>query len=257
MSGGRTLRAFAGYPATWAAAALSAASATGVALMGGASAQALAASAAGGAVSIVLWAWLGLRSRGFAHHLYKRHRREEAGRSAAAGDIARELAECGEHQASEQAGLLEKKMEAVRNVLLARLDEGELTFHRYLGTAEQVYLSGVDNLRELKVAATARNSIDIEYLRRREKELARREDAEAETERGAIEERAGHHRTLSNTVRRRLAQNEAIMAALDNTAASMAHARIGTKSASVEPEEAMEALGALAERTKRYEEATR
>ena len=258
MSGRRTLGAFAGYPPTWAAALIALASAGTVALAG--DTPSLASVGVGmstAAVSLALWTLMGLRSKGFAHHLYKARKRAAAARSTSAREIADALAACGEAQAAAQAKLLEKKMAAVRDVLLQRLDAGELTFDRYLGTAEQVYLAGVDNLRELKVAVTARNGIDLDYLAQRSEALGTRADKEADTERAALAERGRRHRELEASVRGRLAQNEAIMTALDSTAATMAQAKIGTPAASVGAEEAMEALAGLAARTARYEEASR
>ena len=258
MSAKGPLRAFAGYPATWAAGAIAAIGAAVVAFGGDAPSAASGALGAGaGAVSLALWAVLGLRSRGFAHHLYKERKRAADARGSTTREIGDALAACGEAQAAAQARLLEKKMDAVRDVLLQRLDAGELTFDRYLGTAEQVYLAGVDNLRELKVAVTARNGIDLDYLAQRSAALGERADREAQAERAALAERGRHHRELEAGVRRRLAQNEAIMTALDNTAATMAQAKIGTPAASLGAQEAMETLAGLAARTARYEEAGR
>ena len=219
----------------------------------GVSTAAIAAASIAAVASIGAWAIIAGRSRAFALYSYAKHRERTKRAGPDTATLNTNLANCGAEQAREQLGLLERKMETVRAVLLRRLDEGELTFQRYLVTAEQVYLAGLDNLHEIEVALTAQGGMDRHYLERRRQALDASSNEQNEVEKNAINERMRGHSQLDEKVRRLLAQNEAILAALDATSVNMAEAKLGSKAGSTDAETAMTELNHLAQSVSRYE----
>ena len=189
---------------------------------------------------------MAMRSKAYAHHLRKRHEMRTGAHREKVATLRDALIGTAGVKSAEQLNLIEHKMATLRAVLLERLDAGELTFHRYLRTAEQVYLSGLDNLNEIKVAATARQAIDTSYLARSA------QDAKTDTERAAIAERAGHAKSLDEKIDTLTAQNEQIMSALDATTTAMAHTQMNAGGATLDADSAMAELARLAERTARY-----
>lgn len=147
---------------------------------------------------------------------------------------------------------LTQKRDNLADVLGSRLDSGELTYARYLTTAQQVYESTLENLHEVAVAQRSISAIDGEYIDNRLAELSSKTAlGEAdERERASLEGRRDLRNSQVNKVAALLAENEAAMTLLDRTAASLANAPIGRT-----PEEAkaaMAALEELADRASRY-----
>lgn len=249
------MRGLASFPATWAAAAI--ATATGVAANAADNspgfspwlAAALVASAIG-------WCAIAARSKAYARHRARRHVARSASGSDTAATLRTDLAAHAMEQPLAQLGLLESKMAAVRKVLTRRLDAGEITFDRYLSAAEQAYLAGLDNLREIDVSATARQAIDPSYVERRLDALSDTSETEGARERDALNERMHHHRRLDTRIVERLTLNEEILSALDATASAMAHADIGARESRTSADMAIAELDRLARRVDAYARST-
>lgn len=155
-------------------------------------------------------------------------------------------------QPVEQLDALVQKRASLEGVLQHRLDAGEMTYARYLASAQQVFNAALDNLHEIAVATDSISTIDEGYIDRRLAELDT-DDADADAaarERDTLEQR----RELRTTQRRRiaqfLAQNESALTALDRTATALADVPIGKKPEDAEA--AMAALEELAARTADY-----
>lgn len=158
--------------------------------------------------------------------------------------LGEELDGLDDSQPAEQLAALEHKRATLGKVLARRLDRDELTYARYLGAAEQVYQTALDNLHEVAVAHQSISTIDESYIDRRLEELAT-DDSDAvasDRERTTLEQR----RTLRATQRKRIAelmaQNEAALTALDRTTTALAEVPIGKR-----PEDAEAAMAALEE----------
>ncbi|MEM7405248.1 MAG: hypothetical protein AAF458_08125 [Pseudomonadota bacterium] len=155
-------------------------------------------------------------------------------------------------QAVSQLRALREKLQTVTQVLERRLSAGELTYGRYLGTAEQVYLAAVDNLQQVAVSLTSVGGIDVAYIDKRLAELSATKAAEM-SERDSLLERRALALQQQDKVSHLLAQNEAAMTALANTAAALADVRTEAGHASLDPETAMADLASLADRAKRLD----
>ena len=167
-------------------------------------------------------------------------------------ELQAELETIDDRQPTEQLTALVSKRDSLTRVLKARLDAGELTYARYLGTAQQVVAAAFDNLHEVAVAHASISGIDEEYLDRRLAELdaAGNHSDHAAQERSSLDDRRQLRVTQTAKIERLLAQNEAALTAIDRTSTALADAPIGKTPA--DAERAMAALAELAARAKKY-----
>ncbi len=162
-----------------------------------------------------------------------------------------EKVEC--EQGLAQMRMLREKRDNLAEVLGRRLNAGELTYGRYVGTAQGVYLAAIDNLHETAVALQSIRAIDHEYVDRRLTELTEADDAEADAilrERTSLEDRRSMREQKMTRAAALLAQNESAMTVLDKTAGAVADAPIGQTPSDADA--AMEQLDELASRIERY-----
>lgn len=164
-----------------------------------------------------------------------------------------ELARLKAGQPLAQLRLLRDKLDKLATVLRHRLDAGELTYGRYLGTAEQVYLAALDNLHEIALVLASQSPEDEAYVGRRLREI----EADGVSERERLEyDTLTQRQALAERQRLKvegwLAENERALTVLDNTAAALAETRTRAGHATLSAEEAIQELEALAGRTGRY-----
>ncbi len=203
---------------------------------------------------LVGWWFLGTRSDAFVEHLYRAPDRRRQRVMIDLDGLRTDLHKAGSSQGTEQLALLGMKLETVREVLKQRLSSGELTFARYIGVAEQVYLNAIDNLREVYVALTAVSTIDAQYIDTRlaklrgDQKAGQAQDREVE----ALEERKKLLEEQLEKVTNLIVDNEAMMTALDNTATKLADAKINGGHATMDAETAMSELVRLAVIAKKY-----
>ena len=149
-----------------------------------------------------------------------------------------------------QLKALQEKRDNLVEVLNRRLEAGELTYARYLSTAQQVYLAALDNLSEVAVAERSISAIDNEYIDSRLEELVEQEGESALAERESLSDRRALREGQEERIADLLAQNESAMTLIDRTATALADAPIGK-----EPQDAdaaMAALREMAERASKY-----
>ena len=164
--------------------------------------------------------------------------------------LAEELDELDDPRPAHQLNAITEKRDSLVGVLNKRLEAGEMTYARYLSTAQQVYLAGLENLHEVALAEQSVSAIDDDYIAQRLDELPTEDDETTMKERAALEDRRMLRETQEKKVSDLLAQNEAAMTALDRTATALADATIGRQ-----PQDAaaaMEALQEMADRAGKY-----
>ena len=219
MSPGRLIKTASSYPLTWLALISLGAMEAAFVRWFEPDASMLLVSAGLTTVLVLLWPIALLRSRSFVEALYRLPERVSQSGMVKLDALAADLQRVAPDKGLEQLRLLQQKLDVLTEVLKRRLSEGELTFGRYFGTAEQVYLSAIDNLNEIVVALTSVSSIDGEYIDQRIAEVrdnlgagdGARDDQRREVE--SLEQR----RTLLEQQHRKVselfAQNEAAMRA--------------------------------------------
>ena len=213
---------------------------------------------ASGAGCIGLLSWLVnyfVRNRSFASgYLERAHRALEERTRGRLDALERELAELGLERGVHQLEEFGAKLSNLKEILGQVLDVHELTYGRYLGIAEQVYLSAIDNLHEAALSRQAISTIDLGYvaarLRELEKSAATHDEAASEIE--SLKARRDLHAEQLEKVEELLARNEAAMTQMDLAAAAIAAIKTGPRSARVDFETAMGELTRLAETAQRY-----
>lgn len=151
-------------------------------------------------------------------------------------------------QAIEQFKRLQQKYMNVHTVLSKKLSRGELAYGRFVGASEQVYLSGLDNLKHVAAVLQSLGSIDPEYIASRLKHLtkngsgSRANQKEMET----LQRRLKLKDEQLDKINLLLTSNEEAMTALEETTAAIAAMKTGGKFTDAEYESAIAQLQEIA-----------
>ncbi len=149
---------------------------------------------------------------------------------------------------------LQGKFKAFRDLLGRKLNPSEMTYGRYLGMTEQVFLGGLDNLTRIADTLEGLSAIDPEHIAKRVHELNNDgiESAAQDRELAALAERANLRQRQLDAIDRLLAENEAAMTQIDLTMAAIANLDTSASHASMGMESAMQELKTLAGRAGAY-----
>ncbi len=216
----------------------------------------IATAVAGGAVALAAAGVNTVLRRQFfaGRYIESAHRAIQAYRDATLAHLEQELKQSGSREGSGQLLRFREKIEAFEAVLGEKLEKREITYGRFLGIAEQVYLSGVDNLRGIVLALKGAEAIDEKYIHQRIGALER--GGAGSGARGRELTSLKQQLDLRSEQLRRieacLAQNEQAMAQLDAALAAIAEMKTGSRQASVDMETAMNELQQIAKRVGDY-----
>lgn len=150
---------------------------------------------------------------------------------------------------------IEKKYQKLNLLLNQKFSTSELTHGSYLGAAEQVYFSVLDNLLRIVSLLQGASAIDLEYIHNRQQELRdlkqvdSSDEREFQTLKRREELRSSHLRQVNGL----LTANEESMTAMDETSAAIAVLQTSKGLADVDMETAMTHLRELAGRVGSYE----
>jgi hypothetical protein len=161
-----------------------------------------------------------------------------------------ELSDLDDPRPAYQLRAIQEKRDNLVEMLDRRLEAGELTYARYLSTAQQVYIAVLGNLQEVVLAEGSVSTIDPVYIDQRLNELEGKEGTHAEGEISSLENRQALLTTQEAKVAELLAQNESAMTLIDRTSTALADAPIGRTPHDADA--AMDALEDLANRATKY-----
>jgi hypothetical protein len=164
-----------------------------------------------------------------------------------------ELRELGFEPGIAQIGRLREKYDAYAELLQRKLDPNEMTFTRYLGMGEQVFLGGLDNLARISDALKGFSTNDVAEIKKRIRVLRTDgiESRAQDQEEAALEERLKLMETQREKIYGWLAENEAAITAFDRVMAGIAEMNT-TDAATMKMEHAMQELETLAKRAQSY-----
>lgn len=162
--------------------------------------------------------------------------------------------EQGSTRGIKQLDRLSQKFDTFRQMLERKLTPGELTHARYLGMTEQVFLAGLDNLKQVSNIQKGLSAIDSDGLKTRIDILheMREIDALQKRELTALESRILLFNEQNKKLEQLLTQNEEALTQIDLVMAAIAGMNTEPGHASVDMETAMQELKALAERADKY-----
>ncbi|MFV2062907.1 MAG: hypothetical protein ACC726_05265 [Chloroflexota bacterium] len=103
--------------------------------------------------------------------------------------LTAELDRLDDPRPAHQLQAIGEKRDNLVTMLDRRLDTGELTYSRYLSTAQQVYLAVVSNPREVSVALGSISTIDPDYIDDRLAELQREDGDSTAAETSSLQDR--------------------------------------------------------------------
>jgi hypothetical protein len=202
-----------------------------------------------GAVAIIAWPIAMSATGTLARLQFEAPKLPEVGAEEMA-QLTAELGALDDPRPANQLEAIQEKRDNLVEVLNRRLEAGELTYSRYLSTAQQVYLAALDNLSEVAVALRSISAIDNEYIDSRLEDLANQEGETADAERASLNDRRSLREGQEKRIADLLAQNESAMTLIDRTATALADAPIGKEPQDVDA--AMAALREMAERASKY-----
>lgn len=180
-------------------------------------------------------------------YLVQMHETVNARRERLMRQLMVQMEEVGFSAGLTQLQQLRRKFDNFVAILDQTLAPEEITYGRYRGIAEQVYLSGVDNLDRAAGALASVRTIDPQRIDERLGEIHADGlvTAAEEHELQALQERRGLFVRERERVDMLLAANEKAMTQLDLTAAAIADIRTSSGQASMDMESAMAELQAL------------
>ena len=169
-------------------------------------------------------------------------------------NLKRDLTSVNSKEGLKQLTRLQDKYTTFQELLRAKLNKNELTYDRYLGMTEQVYLAGLDNLNSVAGIMKSISAMDIEHIEARSRELAQitAPNSAEEKELAALQARLQLRSTQQQKIGTLLSQNEEAMTTMDRLMAALAEMDSGLSRASMDMESAMQELERLARRAKEY-----
>lgn len=149
------------------------------------------------------------------------------------------------------------KLANVKELLGMKLRPSELTFGRFLGAAEQVALSVLDNLNAAASLLKSAGSIEPEYINHRLAEIAAKPSPgkEDEDQRQSLQTRLDLWNDQLHQVDQLMAANESAMTEMERISAAVAQWQTGRKFADRDFESAIKQLHALAAQAHEYDRA--
>lgn len=161
-------------------------------------------------------------------------------------------------QGHEQFALIEKKYQRLRELLQKKFQVGEVTYGSFLGAAEQVYLSVLDNLLKIVALIQSAETIDPVYIAERIKDVqSLKKVTEAdEREWQALQQQLELRDKQLDQVNTLITENEESMTAMDQTIAAIAEVQTGKGLAEVDIHSAIARLQEIAGRAKLFNQQT-
>lgn len=157
-------------------------------------------------------------------------------------------------QLREQFDGVNTKYLSFRDLLATKFNPSELTFGRYLKSAEQVYLSTLDEIQRAAVMLSGLRAVDLDQIRARVRMLKRIEspsEAEAE-ELAAFEQRLEVRERELESVRGLLSSNEKALTTMTLAGTTLAQLQTEDGRTALDSDTAMRELEELASRSERY-----
>lgn len=160
--------------------------------------------------------------------------------------------ELKDHQhASVQVDQIDRVFDNLAEILEHKFDTSELTYKRYYGMAQEVYLSSVDNLNEIVLSLKSIEEIDKGQIEKRIKKL----NIEDQLDRQEIETLEKRMTLLTNTeqqIRSLLIENEKAMTLMNETAIEIAKIDINDQEGQVDMENSMKQLAEMITHSQDY-----
>jgi len=158
-------------------------------------------------------------------------------------------------QGQMQFMMVEERFDTVKNLLDRKLKKGEITYLRYLGASETVFIAVLDNLERAISLMKSNQAIDEEYILERLHSidsLSSKEEADLR-EKETLKERYDLAKDLEKRISTLLTENEVAITRMDQLNSSLADLTIIQGRGVQKLEQAIEDMEHLASRVHQYE----
>jgi len=154
----------------------------------------------------------------------------------------------------EQFRGIDEKLASIRELLEIKLNTGEMTYHRFLGAAEQVSLSVLDNLKEAVSTMKSMSTIRTNHIRERLQALNTTQNLSPhdQKESQALTKRLQLWQDQSDKISGLLLRNEEAMTEMEQISASVASWQTDGRFADSDFESAIARLQELASHAHEY-----
>lgn len=170
-------------------------------------------------------------------------------------ELKRDLLEMKLSHGAKQLDQFRQKFDILVEVLKTKFDEGQLTYSRYYGIAQQVYLSGLDNLSDMILAQKTMKSIDLNYINNRLSELNKEnsENMSIKKEIDALSRSIKSYEDQQEKVKKMISDNELALTQMDEATISISEIqRSKDRKSQTDMENSMKALAEMAQRSYLY-----
>ena len=218
----------------------------------GLTATTILVAACGGVIAFLGWLYeyLAKHDKHSLAYLKKIHDYLQKQREKKLAKIREELKSVEANSAIKQLNLFLEKFENFKEILERKFSPNEMTYSRYLGIAEQVFLAGLDNLDNYFLAVKSISTMDIDRLNRRLESL---ENQANSVEIDALKKRLDLYHQQRERLSNITMQNEIALTELDHVSTKLANVQTQKGMADIDMDLAMEELARLAQRADKYQ----
>jgi len=171
--------------------------------------------------------------------------------------LAEELTKHHCSEGAQQLEQLQADFDSLVELLETKLDRREITFQRYHGMIQEVYLSGIDNLRTILTTLMSVSEIDTDVLKAKIDKLKQDDSPTASHEREILQKRITLKDLQDAKVRTLLVQNEEAITKMELTAAAIAEMDTGQNEGKRGMESSMNDLARITRRAEQNREIKR
>ncbi len=170
-------------------------------------------------------------------------------------ELQRSLEAYGNKHASEQLEQFQTKIKVFIEILDVKFpDKNQLTYNRYYTIAQEVFLSGIDNLNEVLLIYKTLDAIDMDYIERSLQRLEKREQEDAtKRERNSLLQSKQQYLDQHQDIENLMAQNEEALGKLDEAIVQVQDIkRSSNNEGQLDMEASMEQLHRMAQQSYKF-----
>jgi hypothetical protein len=170
-------------------------------------------------------------------------------------ELQRSLEAFGNKHACEQLEQFQIKIKVFIEILDMKFpDKNQLTYNRYYTIAQEVFLSGIDNLNEVLLIHKTLDAIDVDYIERSLQRLEKREQDDAtKRERNSLLQSKQQYLDQQQDIKNLMAQNEEALGNLDEAIVQVQDIkRSANNEGQLDMESSMEQLHRMAQQSYKF-----
>ncbi|MCX6334154.1 MAG: hypothetical protein NT092_07590 [Bacteroidia bacterium] len=170
-------------------------------------------------------------------------------------ELQQSLEAYGNKHACEQLEQFQTKIRVFMEILDMKFpDKNQLTYNRYYTIAQEVFLSGIDNLNEVLLIHKTLDAIDMDYIERSLQRLDRQEqNAATKREQNSLLQSKQQYQNQQQDIKNLMAQNEEALSKLDEAIVQVQDIKRSTNNeGQFDMETSMEQLHRIAQQSYKF-----